>query len=239
MRSSVNYIFIMKFILPKAILCLLNMLLLAPSLVGQQADSNWVNIDSISFVFKEDGALEKAWSVDRVGAGSVVVKAEKLLEKIGKRTDSVPFEYFESMLYYTNLINACCDTLTYGVREDMQDLLDDIEQDLDIKLNAHPKIDNDSGVLYSPNLLLSITLEVQTRRSLILEDGYDVACTPIRYQYKDRPLYTFNNQTNKATRELPPGRYVVSISKGGDVLKERTVELRGPKLSQLVIFDLD
>ena len=107
-------------------------------------------------------------------------------------------------------------------------------RDLDVKVKHARKL---SGIKETLGAVIHVM--VKAKRSGQEVAGYDVRCNPKRYRDRAGSMFPFNNPTNDAHRDLPPGNYLIWLEKGGVKIREKPVSIGDGDTDETIIFFID
>lgn len=133
--------------------------------------------------------------------------ADLMLNKLRQNSGSLSkeVEYLKSVRHNISLLDQAAEKPAIEAVAIMQD----VEEDLKLKVSQG----NSMGL--ASNLIIGVPVTIQTVRNGVEVEGFIVTCNPKRYSSNSTAMFIFNQPSSPTTKVLPPGNYVISVTKNG------------------------
>ena len=155
---------------------------------------------------------------------------QRLEKTLDAKAGEVPPEYYRAFADMQHQLKIALEALPApaAVRR-----VADVREDIAIKQRF---FDTGFGLTLRPKWL--VTVRVNTARGTKKVGGYEVVLNPLADRDKTPPLFPFPNTTNNAVRDLPPGRYWITILKAGMIVWTRPKDV-GLSGDDTEVFEVD
>lgn len=102
--------------------------------------------------------------------------------------------------------------------EEIQKLINQIQKDYDAKVKA-------SALAINSSVRRKVKVKVVTKKNNQIVHGYYVRGNQLWDYDLEKPKIIFNNPTNDAVKELPPGMYILWVEKDGKKVQSAEFEI--------------